>query len=111
MKNSPDVVVIQPKHLQVFKQADTLRDLGQTVVVQQELSEWDKRSREGIPAQAAVAQVIVGQLEGLKAWAQVAEGEGGDVMDVVVLEGQFAQAARQIGRDLSELVVGKVQGF
>lgn len=35
LKNSPDVVVIQPQHLQVFKQADTLRNLGQTVVVQQ----------------------------------------------------------------------------
>lgn len=35
LKNSPDVVVIQPQHLQVFKQTDTLRNLGQTVVVQQ----------------------------------------------------------------------------
>lgn len=85
------MVVIQPEHLQVFKQADTLRNFGQTVVVQQELSQRDKRSREGISAQAAVAQVVVRQLEGLKSRPQVAEGEGGDVMDVVVLKGQFAQ--------------------
>lgn len=111
MKTSPDVVIIQPKHLQVFEQADTLRNLGQTVVVQQELSQRDKCSREGIPVQAAVAQIIVRQLEGLKARPQVAEGEGGDVMDVVVLEGQFAQTARQVWRYLSELVVGKVHGF
>lgn len=58
-----------------------------------------------------MTQVVVGQLEGLKAWPQVAEGEGGDVMDVVVLKGQFTQTARQVWRDLSELVVGKVQGF
>lgn len=80
------MVVIQPQNLQVFKQTDTLRNLGQTVVVQQELRQRDKRSGEGVPAQAAVAQVIVGQLEGLKAWPEVAEREGGDVMDVVVLE-------------------------
>lgn len=87
MKNSPDVVVIQPQHLQVFNQTDALRNLGQTVVVQQELCQRDECSSEGVPAQAGVAQVIVGQLEGLKAWPQVAEGEGGDVMDVVVLKG------------------------
>lgn len=34
---SPDVVVVQPQHLQVLEQADALRDLGQTVPVQQEL--------------------------------------------------------------------------
>lgn len=58
-----------------------------------------------------MAQVVVRQLEGLKAWPQVAEGEGRNVMDVVVLEGQFAQTPREVGRDLSELVVGKIQGF
>lgn len=105
------MVVIQPECLQVFKQADTLRNLGQTVVVQQELSQRDKGSRQGIPAQAAVAQVIVRKLEGLKARPQVAEGEGGDVMDVVVLEGQFAQTTRQVGRDLGKLVVGEVQSL
>lgn len=58
-----------------------------------------------------MAQVVVRQQERLKAWPQVAEGECRDVMDVVVLEKQLAQTPWQVGRDLSELVVGKVQGF
>lgn len=41
----------------------------------------------------------------------MAEGENGDLVDVVVLEGQFAEAARQIHGDLGKQVVGKVQGF
>lgn len=39
------------------------------------------------------------------------ECESGDVMDVVVLEGQFTEMARQIHGDSGELVVGQVQGF
>lgn len=50
-------------------------------------------------------------MEGLQAGPQVTEGEGGDVTDSVVLEGQFTEKARQIHRDSGELVVGQVQGF
>lgn len=39
------------------------------------------------------------------------EHEGGDVTDVVVLEGQFTEMARQVERHGDELVVGQVQGF
>lgn len=39
------------------------------------------------------------------------EGEGGDVTDVVVLEGQFLETAWQIHRDRGEPVVGQVQGL
>lgn len=53
----------------------------------------------------------MGQLEGLQAWAQVAEGEGGDVKDVVVSQGQLTEAAGQIRGDRSELVGGQVQRF
>ena len=41
----------------------------------------------------------------------MAEREGGDVPDVVVLEVQFAERTRQIHRDRGELVEGQVQGF
>lgn len=39
------------------------------------------------------------------------EREGRDVIDVVVLEFQFEETARQIHWDRGELVVGQVQGF
>lgn len=53
----------------------------------------------------------MGQLEGLQAWPQVAEGEGRDVKDVVVSQGQLTQAAGQICGDRGELVGGQVQRF
>lgn len=55
--------------------------------------------------------MVVGQLEGLQARPQVAEGEGRDVKDVVVSQGQLTEAAGQICGDGGELVGGQVQRF
>lgn len=55
--------------------------------------------------------MVVGQLQGAQARPQVAEGEGGDVADVVVSQGQLTEAAGQIGGDGGELVGGQVQSF
>lgn len=53
----------------------------------------------------------MGQLQGLQARPQVAEGEGGDVTDVVVSQGQLTEAPGQIRGDGGELVGGQVQSF
>lgn len=70
-----------------------------------------ERSNKGGPVRTGVAQVVVGQLQGLQARPQVAEGEGGDVMDVVVSQGQLTEAAGQICGDGGKLVGGQVQSF
>lgn len=51
----------------------------------------------------------MGQTEGLQAGPHVTEREGGDATDVVVLEAQFVEMARQVHWDRGEPVVGHVQ--
>lgn len=105
------MVVVQPQHFQAFKLSDEWRHFLQTVVVQQELAHRAVRSNKRGSVRAAVAELVVGQLEGLQARTQVAEGEGRDVKDVVVSQGQLTEAAGQICGDGGELVGGQVQRF
>lgn len=107
----PDAVVVQPQHRQALELSDERGDFLQTVVVQQELAHGAVRSHKRGSVGAAGAQAVVGQLQGLQARPQVAEGEGGDVADAVVSQGQLTEGAGQVGGDGGELVGGQVQRF
>lgn len=107
----PDLVVIQPQHSQILKLPNPARDVPQAVVVQQELLQRPESSHKRHSVQAAAAQAVVGETERLEARPQVAEDEGGDVTDVVVVQGQFVETSRKIHGDGGELVVGQVQSF
>lgn len=105
------MVVVQPQHSQAFKLSNEGRHFLQVVVVQQELAHGAVRPNKRGSVGAAITQAVVGQLQGLQARLQVAEGEGGDVADVVVSQGQLTEAARQIRGDGGELVGRQVQSF
>lgn len=56
----PDLVVIQPQHLQVLKLSDAARNVLQTIVVQKKLTQGAVCSNKRDSVDTLIAQGVVG---------------------------------------------------
>lgn len=107
----PDEVVVEAEVLQVPQLQQAPGDRVQPVVVQQQLGQRGGQPQEGHPVHAVVLEPVVGQVQRVQARLQVGEHVAGDQLDLVVVQGELAEASGQEGGHVDQLVVGQVQGL
>jgi len=109
--SAPDEVVVEAEVLQVPQLQEAPGDRVQLVVVQQQLGQRGGEPHEGDRVDAVVLEPVVRQVQGVEARPEVAEHIAGDQLDLVVVEGEMAEARREEGGHVDQLVVRQVQRF